>query len=128
MQKRVNSRISFEITFSAWDPDEAFNKVIPVFAIFIHKTILHHFFRCNFNDGRSKHVVKWEEFKQGTIHLYTFTDKSLWEILVFLILMTTTGTLHELGHGMTLKNFGGEVRQVGFTPVLFDSCLLLRCQ
>jgi putative peptide zinc metalloprotease protein len=122
----------FEMTFSAWDPDETFNKVIPYLRFLYTKT----FFVISFTAilmMAAVNVIKWEEFKQGTIALYTFTDKSLWEILVFLILMTTTGTIHELGHGLTLKHFGGEVRQVGFllfylTPAFYcdvsDSYLL----
>ncbi len=122
----------FEMTFSAWDPDESFNKIIPYIRFLYTKT----FFIISFTAilmMAAVNVIKWEEFKQGTIALYTFTDKSLWEILVFLILMTATGTFHELGHGLTLKHFGGEVRQVGFllfylTPAFYcdvsDSYLL----
>ncbi|HSE40765.1 MAG TPA: efflux RND transporter periplasmic adaptor subunit [Acidobacteriota bacterium] len=122
----------FEMTFSAWDPDEAFNRIIPYIRFLYTKP----FFVISFTAILMMAVVnfiKWEEFKQGTIALYTFTDKSLWEILVFVILMTTTGTIHELGHGLTLKHFGGEVRQVGFllfylTPAFYcdvsDSYLL----
>jgi putative peptide zinc metalloprotease protein len=124
----------FEITFSAWDPDEAFNKISPYLRFLYTKP----FFIISFIAILMMavvNIVKWEEFKQGTIDLYTFTDKSLWEILVFLILMTTTGTIHELGHGLTLKHFGGEVRQVGFllfylTPAFYcdvsDSYLLAK--
>ena len=124
----------FEITFSAWDPDESFNKVIPYLRFLYTKP----FFIISFAAilmMAAVNVLKWEEFKQGTIQLYTFTDKSLWEILVFLILMTATGTLHELGHGLTLKNFGGEVRQMGLllfylTPAFYcdvsDSYLLTK--
>ena len=124
----------FEITFSAWDPDESFNKVIPYLRFLYTKP----FFIISFTAilmMAAVNILKWEEFKQGTIQLYTFTDKSLWEILVFLILMTATGTLHEIGHGMTLKNFGGEVRQMGLllfylTPAFYcdvsDSYLLTK--
>jgi putative peptide zinc metalloprotease protein len=102
-----------EVTFSAWDPDEWMTRVIPrfrflwtkeFFVISIIMVALMLF--VNF--------LKWDEFTEGTIRLYTFTDKSLWEILVFLILMTTTGTIHEFGHAMTLKHYGGEVHQMGF--------------
>lgn len=122
----------FEMTFSAWDPDESFNKVIPYLRFLYTKQ----FFIVSFIAilmMAAVNVIKWEEFKQGTIALYTFTDKSLWEILVFIILMTVTGTIHELGHGLTLKHFGGEVRAVGFllfylTPAFYcdvsDSYLL----
>jgi putative peptide zinc metalloprotease protein len=122
----------FEITFSAWDPDETFNKVIPYLRFLYTKA----FFIISFMAIMMMavvNVIKWEEFKQGTLALYSFTDKSLWQILVFVVLMTVTGTIHELGHGLTLKHFGGEVRAVGFllfylTPAFYcdvsDSYLL----
>lgn len=102
-----------EVTFSAWDPDEWMNKFTPHFRFLWTKTFLAIsvvmialMLFVNF--------LKWDEFTAGTIRLYTFTDKSLWEILVFVFLMTITGTIHEFGHAMTLKHFGGEVHAMGF--------------
>jgi len=103
----------FYITFSAWDPDKFFDKVIPYlrwlwtkefFAVSLFLVVL----------MIAVTGVKWDEFKVGLGHLYTFRDKSLWEIIVFIFLMTATGMFHEIGHGLTLKNFGGEVHKVGF--------------
>ncbi len=102
-----------EVTFSAWDPDEWMNRAVPHLRFFWSKEFLllsivmiTLMLFVNF--------AKWEEFKEGTIRLYTFTDKSLWELIVFLFLMTVTGTIHEMGHALTLKHFGGEVHQMGF--------------
>lgn len=132
MAEKSKFKNLFEMTFSAWDPDEAFTKVIPYLRFLYTKE----FFIISFMAIMMMAVVsviKWEEFKQGTYAMYSFTDKSLWEILVFVFLMTVTGTIHELGHGLTLKHFGGEVRAVGFllfylTPAFYcdvsDSYLL----
>jgi len=132
MAEKSKFKNLFEITFSAWDPDDAFKKVIPYLRFLYTKE----FFIISFIAIMMMtvvNVIKWEEFKQGTYAMYTFTDKSLWEILVFVFLMTVTGTIHELGHGLTLKHFGGEVRAVGFllfylTPAFYcdvsDSYLL----
>jgi len=132
MAEKSKFKNLFEITFSAWDPDDAFKKVIPYLRFLYTKE----FFIISFIAIMMMtvvNVIKWEEFKQGTYAMYTFTDKSLWEILVFIFLMTVTGTIHELGHGLTLKHFGGEVRAVGFllfylTPAFYcdvsDSYLL----
>ncbi len=102
-----------EITFSAWDPDAWMNRAIPHIRFFwsrefllLSVVLIALMLFVNF--------AKWEEFKEGTIKLYTFTDKSLWELIVFLFLMTATGTIHELGHALTLKHYGGEVHQMGF--------------
>jgi putative peptide zinc metalloprotease protein len=132
MAEKSKFKNLFEMTFSAWDPDDAFNKVIPYLRFLYTKE----FFIISFIAILMMtvvNVIKWEEFKQGTYAMYSFTDKSLWEILVFVFLMTVTGTIHELGHGLTLKHFGGEVRAVGFllfylTPAFYcdvsDSYLL----
>jgi putative peptide zinc metalloprotease protein len=132
MAEKSKFKNLFEMTFSAWDPDDAFNKVIPYLRFLYTKE----FFVLSFIAIMMMavvNVIKWEEFKQGTYAMYSFTDKSLWEILVFVFLMTVTGTIHELGHGLTLKHYGGEVRAVGFllfylTPAFYcdvsDSYLL----
>lgn len=102
----------FYVTFSAWDPDRVFNRIIPYLRFFWTKTFLIVSLIAVFL-MLIVNIIKWDEFAQGTIALYSFTDKSLWELLVFIFLMTITGALHEIGHGLTLKNYGGEVHQVG---------------
>lgn len=102
----------FYVTFSAWDPDRVFNRVIPYLRFFWTKgflvvSLIAIFLMLIVN------ILKWDEFARGTIELYSFHKKSLWELLVFIFLMTVTGALHEIGHGLTLKNYGGEVHQVG---------------
>lgn len=37
--------------------------------------------------------------------------------------ITIMGTLHEFAHGLTLKHFGGEVREMGFLLLYFNPCL-----
>lgn len=126
----------FEIKFSAWDPDKDLNRIVPYFRFFWTKQFFV-FSLVMIALMLSINFVKWEEFKEGTIKLYSFTDKSFWELIVFVFLMTTTGTLHELGHAMTLKHYGGEVHQMGFllfylTPAFYvdmtDSYMLPRRQ
>lgn len=41
-------------------------------------------------------------------------------LFAFLVSFLVVGTLHELGHALTLKHFGGEVREAGF---LVNWCL-----
>jgi putative peptide zinc metalloprotease protein len=124
----------FYVTFSAWDPDRIFNRIVPYLRFFWTKTFLVVSLIAIFL-MLIVNIIKWDEFAHGTIALYSFTNKSLWELLVFIFLMTVTGALHEIGHGLTLKNFGGEVHQVGIllfylTPAFYcdvsDSYVLNR--
>ena len=122
----------FYITFSAWDPDRLFNRVIPYLRFFWTREFLAVSLFCVLLMVVVD-AVKWDEFKYGLVSMYSFSEKSLWDMLVFIFLMTATGMLHEIGHGMTLKNYGGEVHKVGFllfymTPAFYcdvsDSYLL----
>ncbi len=134
LRKKATEGDIFYMTFSAWDPDRIFNRVIPYLRFFWTREFLLISAVCILM-MLGINYVKWEEFKQGTIELYSFSNKSLWEVFVFIFLMTATGTVHELAHGLTLKNYGGEVHQVGFllfylTPAFYadvsDSYILPR--
>lgn len=122
----------FYITFSAWDPDRIFDRIVPYFRFLWTMEFFVASLTCVLLMV-AVDAVKWNEFKHGMFSLYTFSEKSLWDFLVFVFLMTATGMLHEIGHGMTLKHYGGEVHKVGFllfylTPAFYcdvsDSYLL----
>ena len=59
-------------------------------------------------------VVRWNEFWQGTLAIYSFRDYTFWDVLVFIFLMTVPLSIHEFGHALTMKHYGGECHQVGF--------------
>ncbi len=62
--------------------------------------------------------IRWEEFAALTVG-QIFRAES---ILVLLIAVFGTISLHEFAHAMTLKHFGGEVRQMGFLLLYFQPC------
>ncbi len=69
-------------------------------------------------------VAQWEKFWAGTVGLYTFTGFGLTDWLMLYGLFLVIGAVHELGHGLTTKAFGGEVRDWGamlfyFSPALY---------
>jgi putative peptide zinc metalloprotease protein len=132
MRASGEDRNLFYMTFSAWDPDRYFDRIIPHVRFFWTKGFFI-FSLCLISIMLAINIAKWDELKQGTLALYSFTNKSLWDILVFIVMMTATGTIHEIGHSLTLKNYGGSVRQIGFllfylTPAFYadvsDSYLL----
>ncbi|MCI0603302.1 efflux RND transporter periplasmic adaptor subunit [bacterium] len=122
----------FYMSFSAWDPDESLNKIIRHIRWLWSREFFIFSLICIIL-GLMITFSRWDGFKEGVIENYSFHKKSFWQVFVFIFLMFTTGGIHELAHGLTLKNFGGEVRQMGFilfyiSPAFFcdvsDSYLL----
>ena len=66
----------------------------------------------------------WAQVQRDTAALYTFQGKTAYDIWVFWFLLLGLGGIHELGHGLTCKHFGGDVHQMGllliyFTPAFY---------
>jgi putative peptide zinc metalloprotease protein len=66
----------------------------------------------------------WNEFWGATFGLYTLSGFGVWDYVILYGLFFGIGSIHELGHGLTTKAFGGEVREIGgmvlyFSPALF---------
>ncbi|HEU4829297.1 MAG TPA: HlyD family efflux transporter periplasmic adaptor subunit [Gemmatimonadales bacterium] len=65
-------------------------------------------------------VLKWGDFTAGVVALYTpsqFTPEK-----IAIIVVTTLGIIgiHELGHGVTCKHFGGKVHEMGAMLIYFN--------
>ena len=52
--------------------------------------------------------------QHDTASLYSFADKSAYDVWSFWMLLLLLGAIHEFGHGLTCKHFGGDVHQMGF--------------
>ena len=68
--------------------------------------------------------ARWGEFWTGTTNLYTLTGVSAVDLVLVWVLIIVIGGIHEVGHGLTTKWFGGEVHEIGammlyFSPALF---------
>ncbi|HEV2491285.1 MAG TPA: efflux RND transporter periplasmic adaptor subunit [Candidatus Acidoferrales bacterium] len=120
---RLDQSSLLYITFKAWDPDKTLAWLDPwlswmytrEFVIFsgalflITLAILSH---------------DWTRIAGDTAALWSFTNKSAFDIWLFWILMLVLGGIHEFGHGLTCKHYGGSVHQMGFmliylTPAFF---------
>jgi len=69
-------------------------------------------------------VARWEQFWTGTTGLYLLTGISVADLVTVYVLFLLIGVIHELGHGLTTKWFGGEVHEIGammlyFSPAMF---------
>jgi putative peptide zinc metalloprotease protein len=65
-------------------------------------------------------VLKWGDFTAGVVALYTPSEFTAEKIA--LILLTTVGIvgIHEVGHGVTCKHFGGKVHEMGAMLIYFN--------
>ncbi len=68
-------------------------------------------------------LYNWREVLEGIISIYSFHKRDansiaiLWLFILFII------GLHECAHGLTCKNFGGRVPEIGFLLLFFQPCL-----
>jgi putative peptide zinc metalloprotease protein len=72
-------------------------------------------------------VSDYPRIRQDTVEFYNFTHKSSYDLLIFWLLLFFVSGVHEYGHGLTCKHFGGEVPKMGlmsiyFTPAFFTDC------
>lgn len=64
--------------------------------------------------------VKWDEFAEGTIALYTLNGIGVSDIVLLIAITAVITLIHELGHGLTTKALGGEVHEWGFMLFYFS--------
>ncbi|MEN8145818.1 MAG: hypothetical protein ABFS14_12815, partial [Gemmatimonadota bacterium] len=69
-------------------------------------------------------TTRWQAFAEGTIALYTLNGIGPWDIVLLIVITTIITIIHELGHGLTTKAHGGEVRDWGamlfyFSPAFY---------
>src|SRR5271170_5232179 len=115
---RVDQSSVLYISFKAWDPDKTltkldrylgwmFTKGFVIFSLFIFVVAVYLL------------AGDWTRVQQDTEALYSFAGKSAYDIWIFWILLLGLGAIHEFGHGLTCKHFGGEVHQMGFLLIYF---------
>src|ERR1700685_3990605 len=115
---RLSQSSVLYISFRAWDPDKTLTKLdrylgwmytkgFVIFSLFVFVAAVYLL------------AGDWTRVQQDTSALYSFADKSAYYIWIFWILLFGLGAIHEFGHGLTCKHFGGEVHQMGFLLIYF---------
>ncbi len=115
---RIDQSSMLYITFKAWDPDKTLTKLNPYlswmftpgFVVFCVLLFIASFYLI---------AGDWTRVLQDTMDLYSFQNKTAYDIWAFWILMFVLTGIHELGHGLTCKHFGGDVHQMGFMLIYF---------
>ncbi len=62
---------------------------------------------------------KLDEIWSDSFRFYNFTEKSLWDLIEFWFLFGIMAFFHESAHGMTCKQFGGNVEKMEFLLMYF---------
>src|SRR5271155_3576703 len=115
---RVEQSSVLYMSFKAWDPDKTLAKLDPYLS-WMFTTGFVVFSLGIFIVAAYLLASDWTRVQQDTASLYTFAGKSAYDIWVFWILLLVLGGIHEFGHGLTCKHFGGDVHQMGFLLIYF---------
>src|SRR6202050_1725068 len=115
---RVNHTNLLYIAFKAWNPDKTLARLDPylswmytkAFALVSIALII---------VAMSILARDWNRVAADTSSLYSFAGKSAYDIWAFWVIMLFLGAIHEFGHGLTCKHYGGEVPQMGFLLIYF---------
>ncbi|HET8650613.1 MAG TPA: HlyD family efflux transporter periplasmic adaptor subunit, partial [Gemmatimonadales bacterium] len=65
-------------------------------------------------------AAKWTEFRTGIASFYTPSDYTLGKVVVVWGTLFVIIGIHEIGHGMTCKYFGGHVHEMGAMLIYFE--------
>lgn len=68
--------------------------------------------------------LNWDAFTAGATGLYSLSGYGLMDLVLLWAIFVGLSMIHELGHGLTTKHFGGDVHEIGvmllyFSPGLF---------
>lgn len=118
LRKGVFQGDLMRLRWSVGDPDKLFDRWLPRLRFFFTRTFL--------AISIALFVVyllvlglKWGEFSQALADLYTF-KVGLGSLAVLWLTGTVIIVIHEVGHGLTCKYFGGQVHEIGAMLIYFE--------
>lgn len=117
-KSRVDQSSVLYISFKAWDPNKTLAKIDPYLSWMFTWGFVY-FSLVIFVVAGYLLAGDWTRVQQDTSELYNFANKSAYDIWIFWILLLVLGGIHEFGHGLTCKHFGGDVHQMGFLLIYF---------
>ena len=105
--------------WSMGDPDAAFDRWMPRISFLFTRPFLL-FSAALFVLNAGMLAWNWREFQAGFAHLTNFGSYSLAQAVISWLTLLVVILIHELGHGLTCKHFGGEVHEMGFMLIYFQ--------
>jgi putative peptide zinc metalloprotease protein len=115
---RLDQSSVLYLTFKAWDPNKTLAKIDPYLSWLFTPGFVA-FSVALFVISAYLLAGDWTRVQSDTAALYSFRGKTSYDIWVFWFLMLGLGAVHEFGHGLTCKHFGGDVHQMGFMLIYF---------
>ncbi len=106
------------LRWSVGDPDALFDRWLPRLRFFFTRTFLV-ISVALFAVYLLVLGLKWEEFSQALADLYTL-NVGLETLAVLWLTGIVIIVIHELGHGLTCKYFGGQVHEIGAMLIYFE--------
>lgn len=106
------------LRWSVGDPDKLFDRWLPRLRFFFTRTFL----AISVALFAAYLVVlglKWGEFSRALADLYTL-NVGLGSLAVLWLTGVVIIVIHELGHGLTCKYFGGQVHEIGAMLIYFE--------
>jgi len=117
-KSRVDQSNVLYISFKAWDPNKTLARIDPYLGwMFTRGFVL--FSLALFIAAVYLLAGDWAQVQRDTASLYSFQNKTAYDIWAFWLLLLGLGAVHEFGHGLTCKHFGGDVHQMGFLLIYF---------
>ena len=114
--KRLVSNYLF-VTIPMWDPDELMEKLLPYFRFFLHPF----FFLCWLLLAGTAAWIIFTNF--STLVADAFSLLSGWNLLILSGVVFSVKFVHEMGHALTCKHYGGEVHAIGPAFLVFQPCM-----
>jgi len=65
----------------------------------------------------------YADFKVGMAHIFDFSNQSLFQLFLLWATVMSVIAIHEMGHGLTCRRFGGECHEIGFLFMFFNPCM-----
>jgi putative peptide zinc metalloprotease protein len=117
-KSRIDQSSVLYISFKAWDPDKTLARLDPYLSwMYTRGFVLFSALLLIF----TLYILAddWARVQHDTMSLYSFAHKSSYDIWSFWVLLLVLGAIHEFGHGLTCKHYGGDVHQMGFLLIYF---------
>ncbi|HWN18668.1 MAG TPA: HlyD family efflux transporter periplasmic adaptor subunit [Gemmatimonadales bacterium] len=118
LSKSVFQGDLMRIRWSVGDPDKLFDRWLPRLRFFFTRTFLV-ISVALFAVYLLVLGLKWGEFSQALADLYTL-NIGAGSLAVLWLTGTVIIVIHELGHGLTCKYFGGQVHEIGAMLIYFE--------
>jgi putative peptide zinc metalloprotease protein len=115
---RVDQSSVLYISFKAWDPNKTLAKFDKYFAWMFTSGFVA-FSVALFIAALYVLSGDWARVQADTAALYSFQNKTAYDIWAFWFILLGLGCIHEFGHGLTCKHYGGDVHQMGFLLIYF---------